>query len=508
MTSPRSPEQLQNDALEIWQAGVQAVQGHRLLQNQLHLDGHYLCLPDHDLHWDLTQFDRIVVLGGGKAGRAMAFGLEQVLAPLLGKWPLMGQLNIPQESAADHSTSDWNHWQDLRATLQFHPDDYPTQWIDLQAVRPPGQNRATALAVKQTDTQLQWASGLTPRDLCLVLLSGGGSALLTAPVPELDWQTINQVTDFLSSRAIAIDQMNQVRTALSRIKGGGLLRHLNAGQVVTLVISDVLGDPPATIASGPTHVQEDQDPRTLRQNALKILKDCDPFGKDLPESVFRYLASDLGNQRQTRSLPPHRYCVLGNLAVAVDAAGVEAERRGYSHVMHTQAPGPSHPDGGPPTAEQEGTHLARMLVRMQGQSGPDCLITGGEPVVDLTHAAAGARGGRNQQLALAAASYPIDSSTEFWSRCCLVSGGTDGEDGPTTAAGACLSPLTLESSRHLEDARQALKDCDSHRFFARHGGLLLTGPTGTNVCDLRVGVVSRRQPQPTCGPDGGRPAID
>jgi hydroxypyruvate reductase len=187
--------------------------------------------------------------------------------------------------------------------------------------------------------------------------------------------------------------------------------------------------------------------------------------------------------------------VIGNNAVAVDAAGIEAERRGYSHAMlaarHLEGP-----------AEEIGAHLADMALRMRSESGPDCLITGGEPIVRLAPAEIRGKGGRNQQLALAglvqalAVKQPNDArgGANPLDGIVLLSGGTDGEDGPTDAAGALADAALVEQMRGQNvDPTDYLRRNDAYTFFDQLGGLIKTGPTHTNVCDIRVAVVDRIQ---------------
>jgi hydroxypyruvate reductase len=172
--------------------------------------------------------------------------------------------------------------------------------------------------------------------------------------------------------------------------------------------------------------------------------------------------------------------VIANNATAVDSAGIEAERRGYSHAMlcARRSEGP---------AEEVGRDLARMALRMRDQPGPDCLITGGEPTVKLADIATRGRGGRNQQLALAALEELGDSRGVM-----LLSGGTDGEDGPTDAAGAWVDEEVIRQANSAGlDAEESLRHNDAYAFFERAGGLYKTGPTGANACDVRVVTVSQ-----------------
>jgi glycerate-2-kinase len=284
--------------------------------------------------------------------------------------------------------------------------------------------------------------------------------------------------------------LNTVRKQLSKIKGGGLARSCRAGRMITLIISDVLGDPLDTIASGPTV----EDPGTP-QDAVNVLEKYRAREAGISDKVFAALEKVAANAKRAAASPkkPPPKCqvtnvVIGNNATAVDAAGQEAERRGYSHAMLAakQLEGP---------AEEIGRHHASMAEKMRRESGPDCLITGGEPTVQLVDAKDRGKGGRNQQLVLAAfqqlagdkpaSSNPLSGMT-------ILSGGTDGEDGPTDAAGAFIDAQVWDTwrSRQLDPA-EFLRRNDAYHFFEPLDALLKTGPTHTNVCDVRVALVSR-----------------
>jgi glycerate-2-kinase len=216
------------------------------------------------------------------------------------------------------------------------------------------------------------------------------------------------------------------------------------------------------------------DPAAAIQVLERFRLDSTPAG----QQAIRVL------RRRRRDAPPPECSVtnllIGNNAAAVDGAGVEAERRGYSHAMTSAR----RPEG---SAEEVARHLVEMAERMRGSDGPDCLISGGEPTVTLAPLERRGLGGRNQQLCLAALGALAD-----WRGLALVSGGTDGEDGPTDAAGAWIDEDVAKAAvaRGL-DAGDYLARNDAYRFFERAGGLLKSGPTHTNVADLRVVTVSR-----------------
>ena len=448
---PRSSAQLRRDALQIWHAAVAAVRSERLMREALRVEGDALEIGDQRI--PLSDIGRIAIVGAGKAGAGMAVAAEEILGPqLLASKHVVGWMNVPADC--------------LRVTTHVH----------LHAARPAGVNEPTPQGAQGAGEILRIVAGLGPKDLCLCLLSGGGSALLPAPVEAITLADKLAVTRHLSGAGANIEQLNAVRKQLSRIKGGGLARACRAGQLVSLIISDVLGDPLDVIASGPT-VEDSSTP----QAALQILERFHAREAGISPAVFAYL-------QQRRELPADNgtcrvtNLVIGNNARAVDAAGIEAVRLGYSHAMvsATRSEGP---------AEEVARHLADMARTMRQQAGPDCLISGGEPVVTLVEAGRRGLGGRNQQLVLAALER---LGLEGVQGLCLVSGGTDGEDGPTDAAGAILdADVAAAAGEQGLDPSDYLARNDAYHFFAPLGALIKTGPTHTNVCDVRVVVVDR-----------------
>ncbi len=460
----RTAAQLRQDALAIWQAGVDAVRSDALVRDHVQVAGDTLIIGDDELR--LRDIDRLIVVGGGKAGAGMAAGLEQALGEeVMRQKQLAGWVNVPADC--------------VRQLKRIH----------LHAARPAGVNEPTEEGVRGAAEILRLVESAGPRDVCLCLISGGGSALLPAPIDGVSLADKQQVTRLLSGAGANIEEMNTVRKQLSRIKGGGLARACRAGRMFTLIISDVLGDPLDVIASGPTVADT-----STAADALAVLERFGGREVGIPQSVFDALHGRArlppNHDSSAGASPSHVVnLVIGNNALAVDAAGVEAERRGYSHAMHaaTKLEGP---------AEDVGRHLAGMALRMRTQSGPDCLITGGEPVVQLVDESVRGTGGRNQQLVLAALVELLNKQSSASSNplagICLLSGGTDGEDGPTDAAGAFIDEAVTGAMReHGFDPVEFLRRNDAYNFFAPLGGLIKTGPTDTNVCDVRVVVVDR-----------------
>lgn len=462
MSTFRSANQLRCDALAIWRAGVAAVQSDRLVRENVLIEGGELQIGEERLA--LADIRRIAVVGCGKAGAGMAVGLQAALGEqLLREKQVTGWINVPADCVSD-----------------LHP-------IHLHAARPAGQNEPTAEGVQGAEKILEIVGALGPRDLCICLISGGGSALLPAPAMGVSLADKQALTRHLSAAGANIEQLNTVRKQLSRIKGGGLARACRAGRLIALVISDVLGDPLEIIASGPT-VRDQSTPA----DALRVLEQFNAL--DVAPQATAYLRSRLQQPPSSDFATEATNQIIGNNAVAVDSAGIEAERRGYSHAMLS-----SRELEGP--AESIGFHLASMARQMRSEFGPDCLITGGEPTVRLVSANVRGRGGRNQQLVLAALcdffSQYDETGENPLQGITILSGGTDGEDGPTDAAGAFATAEIFARAMDLGlDPWDYLRRNDAYSFFQQVGGLIHTGPTHTNVCDVRVVVVDRVQPQP------------
>jgi hydroxypyruvate reductase len=449
--STKMTDQLRTDALAIWHAGLAAVDSQRLVSQAMCVEEGALVIDDELLPLDSIR--RIVVVGAGKAGSGMAAAVEEVLGPrLLEEKELAGWVNVPADCVR------------------------PLRRIHLHAARPAGVNEPTPEGETGAAEILSLVGSLGPGDLCLCLISGGGSALLPSPVEGITLADKLAVTRHLSAAGANIEELNTVRKHLSRIKGGGLSRACRAGRLVSLIISDVLGDPLDMIASGPT-VEDVSTPEA----ALAVLDRYDARRAGIGDAVFARLRRP-PPAKESRPTCRVTNVVIGNIATAVDAAGMEALRRGYSHAMVCA----SRPEG---PAEDVGRHLAEMAIQMRASPGPNCLISGGEPIVRLVEESRRGLGGRNQQLTLAAVEALAADGAEGIA---LLSGGTDGEDGPTDAAGAVLDAEMLAAAGRLGAApAEFLARNDAYHFFEPLGGLIKTGPTHTNVGDVRVVVVKR-----------------
>ena len=444
------------EAIAIWEAGVRAVDPAERVADCVRYHDKMLTVGGEDFGpFSGTDTDpQILVVGGGKAGAAMARGFETALeqTPLADRYS--GWVNVPADCVG------------------------PQRRIHLHSARPAGVNEPTEAGVVGSEHLLDSVAKLQSRDLCVVLLSGGGSALLPAPREGISLADKLAVTRFLSRAGASIHELNTVRQHLSRIKGGGLLRACGAKRMVVLVLSDVIGNPLSVIASGPTIL-----PQTRPIDALAVLAQFGAHPPAVPDSLFRTLKR-LAQSADESLAPPscqatHR--LIGSNQIAVDASARAAAQRGYRvRVLGADQGG---------VAREVGVELAALCLAESSRTGPGiCLISGGEPVVRLTATDRPQKGGRNQELVLAALRHLGESGL---ARISLVSGGTDGEDGPTDAAGAVADSLVWSRAAAQKlDPAEFLHDHNSYAFFAAANGLLKTGPTHTNVMDIRVAVIS------------------
>jgi hydroxypyruvate reductase/glycerate 2-kinase len=436
---------LRAEARAIWQAAVDAARPEKLIRGAFS-----------NARWGLlgalAPARRILVVGAGKAGTAMSAAVEEMLAGRLDR--LEGMVNVPAETVR------------------------PLKAIRLHAARPAGSNHPTAEGVAGARQVLNLVSAAGPDDVVLALWSGGGSALLPAPVEGVSLEDKQQVTRLLHACGATINEMNAVRKHLSLIKGGRLVQDFAGRAVLSLIISDVIGDPLDVIASGPTAA----DPTTFA-DALAVLKKYRLMGtrSELPESVLRYLEQGAAGEKPEtlKVLPPYvRNHVIGNNATSLIAAAAKAKELGY-RVLNLG----SFLEG---ETRQVAVALAGIVrsIRADQQplAPPVCLLSGGETTVTL--AADHGLGGRNQEFVLASVIHLGQAGLR---NVTVLSGGTDGEDGPTDAAGAIADEQTLVQADHLGLAATSFLDRnDAYHFFEAAGDLLKAGLTHTNVMDVRV----------------------
>jgi hydroxypyruvate reductase len=385
----------------------------------------------------LSTVDRIIVLGCGKAGAAMAAVVEEILGDRIGE----GLVVVKDGHLA------------------------PTRRVRVVEAGHPVPDARGERAAAQL---LELAIGAGPRDLVLFLVSGGGSALTPAPALPVTLPEKQAVTRDLLAAGAAIGELNAVRKHLSRFKGGQLARAAAPARVLTLVLSDVIGDPLDVIASGPTA----PDP-TRFGDALDVLRDRGVLDS-APESVRARLAAGARGEIAETPKPGDALfervtnLVVGNNSVIARAAVERARALGYDPVLLTRA------------LQGEAREVGRDLVRRARQLRPPaCLIAAGETTVTVRGSG---RGGRCQEFALAAA-LEVDGVEDV----AVLAAGTDGTDGPTDAAGALVDGATVARARRAGlDVKAALEDNDAYRLLSATGDLIVSGPTNTNLLDLYV----------------------
>jgi hydroxypyruvate reductase len=376
---------------------------------------------------DLDKYERIFVVGAGKASGTMARAAEN----LLGGRIAAGYVNV---KAGDPARC---------RRIELNPSGHPVP--DRRGLR--GAKRIAELV-----------SEAGAHDLVIFLISGGASALMPLPAWGISLAEKKAVTSQLLARGATIHEMNTVRKHLSAIKGGQLARMAAPAKVLSLILSDVVGDNLEVIGSGPTA----PDPSTIAAAAAVLRK---------------YRIEQRVSQVETPKPGDPLFAgvenvIIGSNQKSLDAAAKKARSLGYRPLILSS------------TIEGETCDVARMHAAIAHQvctvgqpvRPPVCIISGGETTVTI-HGKG--RGGRNQEFVLAAA---IDIAG--LENVVALSAGTDGTDGPTTAAGAIADGLTV--SRSKMDARAALARNDSHPFFAALHDLIVTGPTGTNVMDIRI----------------------
>ena len=428
------------DALAIWHAAINSVRPSDLIP--AYVSG------DADFRQAVAAASRILVVGAGKAGGAMAVALEATLAEHLDK--ITGLVNVPADAVR------------------------PLHKIRLHAARSAGSNHPTADGVAGTEEMLALMRSAGPDDVAICLLSGGGSALL--PAPDGDSLADKQaITQLLHGCGASIQEMNAVRKHLSRVKGGRLAQAFAGRALFSLIISDVVGDPLDAIASGPTAA----DPTTFA-DALAVL---DRYGlrSQAPAGVIAHLERGAagGFPETLKDQPPHvRNAIIGNNALALRSAAEHAQSLGY-RVLNLG----SFVEG---ETRQVATAVAGVVksVRADGLplAPPACILIGGETTVTL--GTNSGKGGRNQEFVLAVLHK---LGEEGMHAVAVLSGGTDGEDGPTDAAGAFADEFTYVKARHRGLSLEAsLSGHDAYPFFAGIGGLISSGLTETNVMDVRV----------------------
>lgn len=432
-------------AMRLIQAALEAVEPARAVRDAVRREGDLLFIDGAAQHYDLTRYERVLVIGGGKAGAPMS----QALSEILGDRLTAGWVNVKQGYQTDGP---------LTGLIKVREAGHP---IPDQA----GQRGAQRI--------LSIAQEAMERDLVFCLISGGGSALLPLPIHGITLDDLQTLTDVLLRCGATINEINTVRKHCSQLKGGQLARAAFPATVVSLILSDVVGNPLDVIASGPTVPDT-----TTFADAHGVIEKYG-IANVLPERILSHLRAGLGGQVvETPKLGDRvfervRNVIIGSNAIAAQAAQDAAEALGFrALILSTYIEG---------EAREVGRVMAGIAKSLAVEGWPvhkpACVIAGGETTVTVRGSG---RGGRNQELALAAA-----IALDGWKDVSLVTLATDGTDGPTDAAGAIVTGETLARAQVSGmAAMDFLVRNDSYTFFDRLGDLVRTGPTNTNVNDL------------------------
>lgn len=432
---------IRSKIVQILDAALDAVDPYNAVLHVLRREGDHLTVGDR--HYDLRQFTRIVVIGAGKAGTPMTQAVEQVLGDRI----TAGVVVVK----TDHGG--------------------PTQQVTIAEASHPMPDAAGVAAGQQI---LALAHGVGPHDLVIALLSGGGSALLVAPAEGLTLADKQAMTNALLACGATINEINCLRKHCSAVKGGQLARAVAPATLITLALSDVIGSPLDVIASGPTV----PDASTWA-DAWGVVEKYELANK-LPPAIITRLRTGLAGviadtpKSHDPAFITTQNVVVADNRVAAEAALAQARTLGYNAMLLT-----TYVEGEAAQVAKVAVALAKE-VRATGQPlpAPACLILGGETTVTL--GANPGRGGRNQELALAAA-----VALQNLPGVTIVSLATDGSDGPTDSAGGLADQTTVARGAAAGlSAAEHLRRHDAYAFLQATQDLLLTGPTQTNVNDL------------------------
>jgi glycerate 2-kinase len=430
-------------AREIFLEAVRAVEPRAAVHAHCRVAGDTLWIGEQS--YDLAGIDRIVVVGAGKASAALAQAVEDLLG---------------ERISAGVVVVKYGHGAALRR-VRLLEAGHPV---------PDEAGEAAAAALMHA------LEHLGARDLVIACWSGGASALTPSPLPGLTLADKQAVTRLLLGSGADIVAVNTVRKHLSQLKGGQLARRAAPAAVACLVISDVVGDGLETIGSGPFYPDRGTFAEALALVDRHALRD------QLPAAARAALVRGAAGGSPETPKPGDpcfarvHHCIVASSRQAVAAAAVAAAARGYRPAII----------GAPQVGEARaaGATLVAQARELQSRGQRGCLIAGGETTVALGPAPG--RGGRNQELALSAA-LALDGGDGIT----VLAGGSDGNDGPTDAAGAIADGTTVARARAR--GMEAARHCDSHDaypLFAALGDLLLTGATGTNVMDLTLALIA------------------
>lgn len=430
---------LQKQGLKIFKAGIRAVDPEKLVKKFFRKEKDKLYIGEKVYHLDKIR--RIIVVGAGKASAKMAKTVERILKSkihsgvVITKYGYLAKLRRIKLIQASHPLPDKN-------------------------------------GLRGTEKIIRLLKGAGKKDLVICLISGGGSSLLVSPVRQVSLEDKRKTIDLLLRCGADIREINTIRKHLSEVKGGNLAKTAYPAKICSLILSDVAGDKLDVIASGPTSAD-----RTNFYQCLKIIRKYE-LSKKIPYSVIDYLKTSLGNKKRETPKPRSQFfrkvqnLIIGSNIQALKGCEKKAKMLGFkTFLVSKPITGDNH---------QAAKKLINFVKKIKKQANPPaCVISGGETTVKITGKGLG---GRNQELALLCAMNIKKTKNVF-----ILSGSTDGTDGPTDATGAFCDGNTINRAEKKGlNAEEFLKNNDSYHFFKKIKGLLKTKPTGTNVMDIHL----------------------
>ena len=429
----------------IWTAALKAVDPEAVMRKHIQRKGNILQAAERK--FDLDSIRHIWIFGAGKAAASMGRSLERIL----GRYLTGGFL-----------VTKYGHGAELDR-------------LDLMEAGHPLPDTNSILAAERFTSVAE--NSVEPGDLVFCLFSGGASSLLVSPVPGITLNDKIECTKVLMNAGASIRELNAVRKHLSGLKGGGLARILKKATIVTTVLSDVVGDDPATIASGPTVPDA-----TTFSDCIEIVQRL-KLRRKIPVTILKHFENGIAG-RVTETLKGrdaafkgNEFLIIGNNSMACTAAVNTARRLGYHSIVIA-----SGLEGD--TKSAAGFHMDIMeevVMRDRPIWRPACIISGGETTVQVTGSG---QGGRNQEFVM----HCVRRLADLPAPCLVASLGTDGTDGPTDAAGAVSDNSTLARSLKYGSLflQKSIENNNSYQFFKRLNSLIVTGPTRTNVMDLHI----------------------
>jgi len=435
-------DKLREDARKIFYTGLKAVDPARAVKRYVKREDNLLKIGE--ITYSLDYFKRILVVGAGKAAFPMAKAVEEILGDRISEGIVIvkhgygGNLTRIKVKEASHPI----------------PDE---------------------AGVKATYRIISLLQSAGEKDLVICLISGGGSALLLAPVEGISLKEKQKVTQVLLNCGASIQEINTIRKHLSLVKGGKLAKLAYPAHLQSLILSDVVGDRLDTIASGPAVPDE-----TTFEDCLRIIKKYE-IQSHLPEAVIAHIKKGReGKVEETPKPEEHIFTKVKNLIVgsnilALKAAQQEAKKLGYNClILSSSIQGEARE-----VAKVHAAICEEICLSGNPVPPPACIISGGETTVVIRGKG---KGGRNQEFALAAC-----MEIKGLQQVLILSAGSDGTDGPTDAAGAFVDGSTWRRAKERGlNPEEFLDNNDSYHFFQKLGDLFITGPTNTNVMDLRI----------------------